>query len=63
MKLVLSITFGPDENDAMQTTSDVADALARTARKLEQWAEVSVGDSGKIMDVNGQSVGSWEIEE
>ncbi len=63
MKLKLSIEFGVDSNDAMQTPSDLADAVAKAARKLSQWGELEIGDGGKILDINGQSVGFWEIKE
>ncbi len=63
MKLVLSITFGPDENDAMQDSVDLAGALRKTALKLSEHRELEVGEFGKIMDVNGNAVGKWEIEE
>ena len=63
MKLVLSIEFGPDCNDAMQDSVDVANALRRTAVKVSEHRELEVGDKGKVMDFNGNSVGKWEIEE
>ena len=54
-KFTLEITLG---NDAMQTTEDIADALQRTASKLESGYR-----TGNIMDLNGNSVGSYAIED
>jgi hypothetical protein len=63
MKFVLTIEFGPDGNDAMQDSVDVANALRRTAAKVVQHSELEVGDKGRIQDANGNSIGQWEIEE
>jgi hypothetical protein len=63
MKLTLSITFGPDENDAMQDSCDLSNALRRTAVKVSERHELEVGDSGIIQDINGNTVGTWEIQE
>ncbi len=49
-------------NDAMQTYEDIAKSLEQTAAKLRTYAKVTVGESGRIMDRNGNSVGRWRIE-
>ena len=54
-KFTLEITLG---NDAMQTPEDITDALRRTARKLEAGYR-----TGSIMDLNGNSVGSYAIKD
>ncbi len=50
----VSIEFG---NDAMQTGTDVADALDDIARKLRGGYE-----SGSVRDINGNTVGSWQLD-
>jgi len=50
----LSITLG---NAAMQYYDDIAGALHRVANRLP-WEE---GESGSIQDLNGNTVGKWEI--
>ena len=52
----LTIKLG---NDAMQTALDVAQAIEAVARRLR---ESSGHDQGRIMDANGNSVGSWAID-
>lgn len=49
----LKITLG---NDAMQTADDVAAALRTVIEKLEAGRT-----SGRIMDLNGNSVGDWDL--
>jgi hypothetical protein len=63
---VLAIELG---NDAMVSARDVAYALARVARILETdgtgygpGAELTDDDSGQVRDVNGNSVGSWQVQ-
>ena len=53
-KFTLQIELG---NEAMQTPEDIADALRKAASKLE----AGYG-TGNIMDLNGNSVGSYAIE-
>jgi hypothetical protein len=59
MKFSLTIELG---NDAMQNASDVARALRKLAGKIDL-REFDKIDGGKIMDVNGNSVGEWEVSE
>jgi hypothetical protein len=51
---VLRIELG---DDAMQTYNDVARALRNTAQKVSDGRAY-----GKIMDVNGNSVGEFEFK-
>jgi hypothetical protein len=46
-------------NAAMQTAEDVAEALRRLADKVEA-ADIE-SDRGRVMDLNGNRVGDWEI--
>jgi hypothetical protein len=50
------------ENDAMQTMRDVSRALRELANRLERDGEQGPGE-GKIRDDNGNTVGSWAIED
>jgi hypothetical protein len=58
MKLVIEIDLG---NDAMKTGQDVIEALADTS--IVAIGELGDGDSGRIRDANGNSVGIWKVEE
>lgn len=57
MKFTLEINLG----DAMQTCTDIADALKATARKLVGCGPTLDGDGGEIRDLNGNTVGQWDI--
>lgn len=58
MKFTLEIELG---NDAMQNGRDVALALKRLGAKLVDHRFDDGTDHGKIMDLNGNSVGTWDI--
>jgi hypothetical protein len=61
-RFVLSINL---ENAAMQDQHDVAGALRRVADRLSKLASTNFGPyglSGKIADVNGNTVGGWEVK-
>lgn len=58
MKFRLEITLG---NDAMQTFADIREALLLCADNLGEGAPES-GDSKRIGDLNGNTVGRWEID-
>lgn len=61
MKFIIEIEL---ENDAMQDQHDVAEALRRTADRLNKYVSSSWGPyalEGKILDRNGNSVGKWEV--
>lgn len=49
------------ENDAMQTGSDLAEVLRKTAATIERLYPDSLPeDSGRLFDRNGDAVGEWE---
>jgi hypothetical protein len=61
MKLILEIEFG---NDAMRTYADVIHALRNVANVTmaeQSFDNPQVGDMCRIPDVNGNSVGKWEV--
>lgn len=67
MKLHIAIEFG---NDAMQTYNEARAAVAhalglprRLRNTLIGTGQPSEGDGGKILDVNGNRVGEWEVTE
>jgi hypothetical protein len=63
MTLTVTIEWGPDANDAMQTEEDIGAALCQLGRKFQTGEDgPNVRDSGKIMDSNGNSVGGWSCE-
>ena len=49
------------DNDAMQTASEVAEALRKLADRLERGdlREQTTPHGGGIMDINGNTVGEW----
>jgi hypothetical protein len=49
----MKITLG---NDAMQTTQHVSAKLREIAERIDRGQ-----DGGKVMDDNGNSVGSWDL--
>lgn len=53
----LTIRLG---NEAMQDASDVAAALRKLADKLDG-NSFDTMTGGKIMDLNGNCVGKWEV--
>lgn len=62
MKFILEIELG---NDAMESGSDVGEALINEGRKLAScWSEelLRKGDDARIKDINGDTIGSWRIE-
>jgi hypothetical protein len=48
-------------NDAMQTPGDVSNALRDAAIKLGSFGDWNGDDSGIIRDLNGNTVGTWEV--
>lgn len=59
MTFTITIRLG---NDAMQTTENVAAALEKTAEKIRDYQDPpAAGEGGRVMDVNGQSVGEWRF--
>ena len=64
MRFMLEIALG---NDAMQSGRDVAHALVRAGGQIERAVGSSPlgasGESGVVMDANGNQVGVYWIEE
>jgi len=59
MKFTLDVAFG---NEAMQNGSDLAGLLRELANKVdEQDQEALTG--GVIRDLNGNTVGRWDIQD
>ncbi len=56
-KFTLTITLG---NEAMQTGSDIAALLRRLASKIDN-QDANQLTGGKLMDLNGNCVGKWDI--
>ena len=48
-------------NAEMQTPEDVAASLEQTAGKVRDYAALSPGEGGRVMDRNGQPVGTWGV--
>ncbi len=58
-RFTLTIDLG---NEEMQTPMNVAEALRKLATKLERdYNALDCDLGGKIMDLNGNSVGKWEV--
>lgn len=57
MEFTARIKFG---NEAMETGDHLAEALRRIANTVESSDEV-IEDHGIIRDLNGNTVGKWEI--
>lgn len=61
MKLLIEMHLG---NEAMQTAEEVTIALKGSMGRARLLREAfRVGDVGAIHDVNGNSVGRWEVVE
>jgi hypothetical protein len=58
MKLVIEINL---DNDAMQTGRDVADALGKLAHHVEDNTLPLAPEDGVIRDLNGNTVGRWQV--
>jgi len=58
-KFTLEIDLG---NDAMQTPGDIGRLLVKIGNRFRDDQDgPDVRDSGKLMDENGNSVGTWEV--
>jgi hypothetical protein len=57
MKFTLEIELG---NAAMRTAGDIAGALAKIAGRIDP-RDVAAGAGGAVLDVNGNTVGRWEV--
>lgn len=58
MDFKLKIKLG---NEAMQNGHDIAGALRKIAVVVGDYNEVSPGMGGGIRDLNGNTVGEWEV--
>ncbi len=60
MTFTLTIELG---NDAMQTRADIEGVLRELGQNIAYMSDLpESGDDGKIMDLNGNTVGSWEVK-
>lgn len=62
MRFVLTIDIG---NEAMTTAGDIANALRKTSQLIREGGyshTPAVGDSGPILDDNGNRCGSWHVD-
>lgn len=55
----LSIDLG---NDGMRTQHDVAEALIGIAKRMRRSEADEPHDAGRVYDINGNSVGSWQYD-
>ena len=60
MKFKLEIELG---NDAMQTYEDVVSSLIACQQTVAEYRKLHVGDARKVRDINGNTVGKWEVVE
>ena len=64
MQFTLTIELG---NDGMQFYSDITDAVISTIDRIRAGSYLmstdrpSAGDGGKIRDINGNTVGEWNV--
>jgi len=59
-QFILKITLG---NEAMQTGYDIAGALRDIADKINDNEDMrEFSGQKRIMDVNGNTVGSWQVK-
>lgn len=64
MKFTLEIELG---NEAMQFYSDITEAVIATNHRIRASSNLmaadrpKTGDGGKIRDLNGNTVGKWEV--
>lgn len=58
-KFTMSIELG---NDAMQSPQELSEALEELATKIASIDPMETRAEGKILDDNGNEVGTWEYE-
>lgn len=58
-KFSMNIELG---NDAMQQPQELADALREVANKIAAIDPTDTNAGGKVLDDNGNEVGTWEYE-
>jgi hypothetical protein len=64
MKLTIEIELG---NEAMTMPVEVVDAINRSlanhaSARQDGWQPLAAGDRHLISDINGNRVGSWQVE-
>jgi hypothetical protein len=59
-KFTLTIELG---NDAMRSEAHVVKALQEVAKTIRQSPHTVKNEGGRIRDINGNTVGSWQFEE
>ncbi len=59
MRLTIEVELG---NDAMRTGEDVSRLLLGLSGRVRHRGELDLGHGGRLMDINGNSVGTWEVE-
>ena len=60
MKFTLEIELG---NEAMQTDEHIGRALSLLGRAFTEAQDgTDIRDAGKIKDINGNTVGKWEVK-
>ena len=57
-QFILKITLG---NDAMQTGYDISRVLNALSKRIDSVDNIK-GEYGKLMDDNGNTVGSWSVK-
>ena len=68
MRLTLILDAGNFENSAMMTGEDVASMLAINLPVISESVDIANGsekeiwDEGKLLDLNGNTVGKWIIK-
>lgn len=63
MKFTLEIELG---NDAMQTAQDVLIAMSQTfyqCHRMDAYHSLNKPETGLLRDINGNTVGKWEVTE
>lgn len=60
MKFILEIELG---NEGMQTGPDVAESLQTIAHDIKHYLGPIEGSRQPIHDINGNTVGKWEVRE
>lgn len=61
MKLKLSLDLG---NDAMTTGNDVGELIKKfSTRLIDDFGDnrPTIGDTGSLIDINGNAVGTWKF--
>ncbi len=60
MKITITIEKG---NEAVRTGSDMVTLVNNITLRIYDAVATERDDSGKILDLNGNTVGKWEVEQ